>query len=498
MSPLESFEDSSSPLTQIGKDMLFYLPAKIVPVMANFLGIAAYTRLLAPREYGWYALLTATFSFVHALAFGWAGYVIWRYFEKHKNDQNLTQFLSTVVVMLVVLFLVVAPLWYLITMFLSPYLETRLTSLLRVGILVLGAQVGFSMMLTILQVNRQSLKYSLYVSVNALGTLLLAVGLIYFLSLGVEGILWATVIFMGGISGLELSQFCKNWRISPFSFSVSLLGKQLAFGLPQIGISVGVLVLSMFDRYMIEAFRSTEEVGIYTAAYTVADKSIQIPLSIFTLAALPVIVQTFENKGEEETRLLFKRLFSLYLIILVPAVFGIAALSQDIGEVLLGQSFQSGSAVLPWVAGGAFFFGLSQYTNASFQLKEKPHLLLYLILMASLLNIMLNLALIAPMGILGAGYGTLITYFVYFAVSYVISERFFPLLFPWQAMSKSVLASIGMYLILQLGLINLTSKIQSLVLNIAIGALSYSTMLMILKEQTLWRILKRLNHRGNA
>jgi len=111
---------------------------------------------------------------------------------------------------------------------------------------------------------------------------------------------------------------------------------------------------------------------------------------------------------------------------------------------------------------------------------------------------MLNLALIAPMGILGAGYGTLITYFVYFAVSYVISERFFPLLFPWQAMSKSVLASIGMYLILQLGLINLTSKIQSLVLNIAIGALSYSTMLMILKEQTLWRILKRLNHRGNA
>lgn len=492
---VRNHEVASSPLKEIARDVLFYIPGRLVPVITGFLGVAAYTHLLGPKEYGLYTLISITISFVHAFGFTWVGYIIWRYFEKYKNEQHLPQFLSTVGTILAILFLVVALLWYLVTIFYSQNFEPHFTSLLTIGILVLGAQVGFNMALTILRVNRQSFRYSVYTSVNALGTLLLAVGLIYFSRWGAEGILWASIIFMGGLFALEFRQFYRKWRISPFYFSSSLLRKLAGFGLPQIGISVGALILSIFDRYMIEAFRSTEEVGIYSASYTVADMGIQIPLNILMLAALPVIVQTFEKKGEEKTRLLFKRLFSLYMIILVPAVFGIATLSQEIVGVVLGRPFHSAAVILPWVAGGSFLFGFSQYSNTPFQLKAKPLLLLYLIVMAAILNIALNFILIPPLGILGAAYATFIAYFVYVVISYVIINRIFPLFFPWQTLTRSVLASIGMYGILQLGIIDLTPKMLNLMLHIALGAFSYFIMLMFLKEQTLW-VLLRYMHRS--
>jgi O-antigen/teichoic acid export membrane protein len=488
--------DSSPSLHRIGRDVLIYLPAKVIPAATGIFGIAVYTRLLGPKEYGMYALTEATVSLVYGVVFGWVGYVVWRYFGKYRNEQNLTPFLSTVATAVTVLFFMVAPLWHLSALFLSSYFdfEARLLSLLKLGLLVLGARVAYSATLTVLQVSGQSSKYALYSSVHALGSLFLAVGLIYFLSWGAEGILWATVIFMGGVFGVELGQLYKSWPMSPRYFSRGLFCKLVAFGLPQIGISLGALVLSVFDRYVIEVFRGPEEVGIYSAGYIVAEMSIQIPLSILMLATLPVIVQTFENQGEEETRGLFKRLFALYLILFVPAVFGVAALSQPIVEVLLGQPFHPAAPILTWVAAGVLCFGFSQYSNIPFQLKERPDLLLYLIVASGALNAILNLVLVPPLGMLGAAYATFVAYSLYCIFSYAISDKVFRLLFPWQTLGKSISASLGMYLILDLGIVHVTSKVLMLLMNIALGALVYLTLLIILKEQSLrdLRILKKV------
>lgn len=483
---VRSTEDLGSPFGQIGRDLPLYIPARLIPAMTGLLGVAAYTRFLEPKEYGWYALITSTISFVHALAFSWVGYVIWRYFEKYRAEQTLHRFLSTVAIAPTIVFLSAAVVWYLATVFLSQHFESRFVFLLRLGILVLGAQVGYNFVLTILQVNRESLRYSLYTSATAVGTVLLATGLIYVLRWGAEAILWASAVSMGTVLASEVNRrFRKRWPVSHFFPLRSVVSKLATFGLPQVGILVGAFVLSIADRYMIEAFRSTDEVGVYSAGYTLAEMSIHAPLSIVTLAALPVIVWTFENRGEEETRLLLERITGLCVILLVPAVVGIATLAGGIVDVVFGDSFQAARGVLPWVAGGTFLFGLSQYTNLSFQLKERPRLLLYPIFGAGLLNIVLNVVLIPPLGILGAAYATFIAYAVYFVVSYVVSTRVLPFLFPWRVLAKCVLASIVMYLVLRLEPLGLTSKLVNLVVVFAAGVLSYFAALVALKEETL-------------
>jgi len=41
----------SSSFRQIGRDVLIYTPGKVVPAITGFLGIAAYTRLLDPKDH---------------------------------------------------------------------------------------------------------------------------------------------------------------------------------------------------------------------------------------------------------------------------------------------------------------------------------------------------------------------------------------------------------------------------------------------------------------
>jgi len=248
---------------------------------------------------------------------------------------------------------------------------------------------------------------------------------------------------------------------------------------------------------MIQYFLGTKEVGIYSAGYNMVSSSIDTLFGgVLMLAALPIIFQTFVQKGENETRSLLKGLLGIYLIILLPVVFGIAALSKDIVGVLLGESFQNTYIILPWVAVGIFFWGLTTYMIKSCELKEKTLYITYLMLFAGVLNIVLNLFLIPGFGIVGAGISTLAAYLCCFVTSLIISRKIFPIPFPWIVFGKSFLAASGMYLILSFRVFHHDAgNIGFLIADILLGAITYFAILVLLREKTLFSIsmyLKRL------
>ncbi len=165
---------------------------------------------------------------------------------------------------------------------------------------------------------------------------------------------------------------------------------------------------------MLKYFLNTDDVGIYSVSYNLASGAIQLPAAILLLATYPIIMETFTKNGEKETSLVLGKIFTLYFIFLTPAIFGIAALSKGIVNILLGNSFQAGYIVLPWVSAGIFCFGLTQYFYKPLELREKTKILSILVLLMAILNIILNLFFIPTFGILGAAVGTLCACFVEF------------------------------------------------------------------------------------
>lgn len=483
---------SISALKEIGKDALWYIPAKVIPVLAGLTGIVIYTRLLNPTEYGTYILVMTTVAMCHTFGFTWTGYVLWRYFENYKKDNNLSSFFSTIFTIICGIFFVVALLWYSATIFLSVYMSRGDSYLFRIGVAVLGSQILFSFILEVLRVTKQSKKYSIYSTSTALGVLLLVLCLCYKHICSAENILISNAIVYGVASILAMKQFSAYYGIKIPYISKIVRNKIFTFGMPQIGIATGAVVLSIADRYIIRVFMGSEAVGIYAVGYSIADLSIQLPLSALTLAAVPTIVSTFENKAEEEVSKLFNKVISMYFVFLLPVVFGIIALSRDITNIISGKAFQQAHIILPYVVVGVFFFGLTQLINLPFQLKEKPKVLMYVLYLSAFLNIAMNLFMVPQFGLIGAAYSTLIAYCIYYFISYKIVVKIFTLAFPWQIFVKALFASIIMYFAMMLFANISLPDIIFVICKVLLGIISYFSALFVFREQLIWSCLRFL------
>jgi len=486
---VDNAEKISFPIISVAGDAFRYIPSRIIPALGGFLSIAIYTRFLGPRDYGLYTLVTVTISML-SVVFVWINKPSMRYFEEYKRKNALSGFISTSIASLIFLFFVIALIWYALIAILKRHIDRDFAYLLKIGVFVLIAEVGYFFVLTILQAERKSLKYSVYTSINTIGKLLVAICLLWLFSLGPQSILWAILLVTGGLFCLELASFFRRWSIKISRYSKSQIKRFASYGFPLIGESIGMLILAVSDRYMIQYFLGPKEVGIYSAGYNMV-ASIMDSLfgGILMLAALPVIFQTFEHKGEVETRSLLKDLLSIYSIILVPVVLGIAALSKSIVGVFLDKSFQNTYIILPWVAGGILFWGATTYVIKSFELREKTLYITYLVLFAGGLNILLNLFFIPVFGIIGAGLSTLASYLCCFIASLVASRRIFLISFPWISFGKSFLAATGMYLILSFGLPARLTNVGLLIIYIFFGMASYFAILALLREKTFLRIL---------
>ena len=478
---------NSSPIKEIIKDARFYAVARIVPSILGFIAIVIYTRILSPEEYGLYILVITVISIVAAISFEWLNKSILRYFEESKKNKDLSRFISTTFCALLSTIIISLILWYVGIYLLKNHFSNTFLIMLKLGGLIILTQGIYTFILSVQQSSRKSHKYTTYSILNALGKLLIAIFFISLLHSGPKGILAGMIISSGSISIYGILNLCKKYKIKFVDFSKKLFKKFISYGYPLIGLSLASYILSSVDRYMIKYFLNTSEVGIYSANYGLASGIIQPFLAILLISAYPIIMETFENKGEAETSYVLNKTLSIYFIILIPIVFGITILSKNISSILLGESFQKGYIILPLIALGTFLFGLTQYFYKPFELKDKTKTLSFLVFGAVIVNVILNLFFIPMFGILGAAYATLISYGCYLLSTYLISKKIFQWQFPIKTAIKSILASIFMCIVLYLILPLYQINIFSLILKTLIGATSYFMAILLTKEKNTLR-----------
>lgn len=479
-----------SPTRAFGKDALKYVPAQISLAIISFFSVVVYTRLLNPEQYGDYILVIVTTTIVSSTIFGWVNQSGIRYLEESKEKNLLAQFFSTSLISLLALLLIVIPLWYCTVIIFKKTWSIAFIRLLQIGGVVLISQTGYSFLLILLRADRRVFKYGLYVVLNSLGAFFIAIGLIKFMKFGSGGILVGMIVSSGTFFLLELVHLQKHYPIKVSKYSINMLKKFASYGIPMVGVSIGGLIMAVADRYMIRYFMASEAVGIYSASYSLGQKSVQGIADILMLAAFPVILQTFVRKGEEKTGTLIKNLIGIYFVALVPVIFGGAILSKDLVGTILGKSFRGASAILPWVMGGTFCERLALYCGASLKLKEKTSSLLFIWIVGAAINIVLNVFWIPLFGVFGAAYATLAAYFTCLVVIWIVGCKFLSFGFPWQSLWKAISAALGMALILKVGFSDLPIKAGYLILKIVFGASIYFILLGVLREKFFLKILR--------
>ena len=417
---------------------ILYFFARLVPGIVNFAAIILFTRLLVPDEYGQYALVVAAVGLGNALLFRWIRVALLRYLPAYEGRESVL--LSTLLVSyltLAVFSLAAGVIGWMI------WQDALLGRLLLFGIVLLLCQAWFDINLQLVRARLMPVRYGVLLMSKALVGLAVGVALAY-MGWGVWGPL------VGVMTGAVLPAvvvYGRYWGGAQWQLFDRETAKQvLIYGMPLAVTFMLGLVVSSSDRFLLGFYMGADAAGQYAVGYDLAQQTIGLLMVVVNLAAAPLVIKALEGFGEEAAR---QRLVGNAVglcVIGFPAAAGMIMVGPNISEVFLGEKFRMSAAMLiPWVAVGALLGGLKAfYFDLSFQLGKRTQQQVVVVLIAAVVNVVLNMWWIPLFGLLGAAYATVVAYGLALYLSWLLGRRIFPLPLPFDQIAKIVMATLGM------------------------------------------------------
>jgi O-antigen/teichoic acid export membrane protein len=252
----------------------------------------------------------------------------------------------------------------------------------------------------------------------------------------------------------------------------------LLFGLPMLASLLVDFFLSTSDRYIINYFLSSREVGLYSPAYSLGTFIRFIP-SIY-IYVMPVYLSKLVDGGlEDEAKRMVNWSLKLFFVVSIPFVCGAALFGKPVLELFANKDVASASAyVLPIVAVATVFYGLNVIIGEILFLKLKTKRILFANGISAAVNISLNIVLIPIFRDINvAAMTTLVGYLVAFIAMRreIRSVPYFALDVPFalKVAMVSVLAAAAAYGMTVIGLEERTGMILSLTVYIGVLSLLY-------------------------
>ena len=455
----------------------------VVPAVVGIIALPVITRLFSPRDYGNYILVLATVSLSSTIAVAWLASSTARFFPIYKLRNQVEKFHSTLLklalISIAAVFFVVLGILFLA----QSHISASLFSLIRIGLLLFTATSFFRLLISVLRAKRQGVQYTFFSIWRSIAGLILGVTFVVFFHFGAEGLL------LGSLLSIMIA-IPLLWRISlgkpsfrKGNIRSSISWEVAKFGIPATAINLLTWVLSLSDRYILEFFRGSWEVGIYSASYAISEHSIFLIVSLFLLSSRPIEYSIWEKQGIEASRVYTKKLTRYYLLIGLPAVVGLSLLAKPIVGILVASEYQVGYGIIPIVASGAFFVGISNIFSVGLGFHKRTDLLMFCYLGGGSLNIGLNFLFVPKYGYVGAAITTFISYACAALLVIVVSRPFFIWEFPFKSLAKVACASAIMGMVVyHIGGSLTSSTLLNLMLGILVGVVVYSLMLSLLRE----------------
>ncbi len=417
---------------------LRYGLARGVSGLLNFLALALFTRLLGREGYGHYALAIASVGLGYAVLYQWLSLATLRLLNTDLAPRPVFQravigsYLKVSTAVLVgatVALLAGPPGW------------PRPTIVLCALLLVVQAWHEINLMLA--SADSNPLRYGMMTAGRALGSLLVG-GALAFLGLGFTGVLAGACIgFL--VPGLWAAKSAWIWSARGPDPG-ALEGSLLRYGAPLVITYLLDFVISSSDRLLIGALRGPGPAGTYAAAYDLAQQPIWTLMMVVNLAAYPLAVAAIDSGDRQAFEAHGRRHLGMLLMVCLPVAAGLWVLAPGITLLVLGGAFADESAgLLPIIALAVVLGGLkAYYFDLSFQLGRSTIHQVRVVLVAALVNLLLNLLLIPTLGARGAALATLCAYAVSLALSIALGRRVLRLPIPVMDVVRILGATAGM------------------------------------------------------
>lgn len=208
------------------------------------------------------------------------------------------------------------------------------------------------------------------------------------------------------------------WRQKKPVFRAEYAKYAVRYSIPLIPHGISQVVLSQFDRIMIQNMVGSAQAGIYSFGYTIFS-IINVTASSLDNVWGPWFYEKMAQGKYEDIRKNSSKYAFGMLMFSGMVMLGTPELVKILGAK---EYWDAMYTVIPVVVGGYFTF-LYTFPSSVEYFYEKTKYIALGTGMAAIINILLNYIFINKFGYVAAAYTTLVTYLLYFIFHYVIAWK---------------------------------------------------------------------------
>jgi O-antigen/teichoic acid export membrane protein len=223
-------------------------------------------------------------------------------------------------------------------------------------------------------------------------------------------------------------------------FDRELLREMNRFGVPLMPTAIFLWITNFSDRIFLAKLADTTEVGLYSVGVRIASAMVLL-LTAFRLA-WPAFAYSIDD--DNEARRTYAYVLTYLLVVTTWVATGLALLSPWIVEWLAAPAFESASRVVGPLAFGAVAFGGYMVVAIGIGRSRRTQFNWVVTGAAAVVNVVLNLALIPPYGMMGAAVATIAAYATMFAGMSWWSQRIYHVPYQWRRVVTAMLAGIAL------------------------------------------------------
>jgi O-antigen/teichoic acid export membrane protein len=474
---------------RITRDLLTYLPGNALPALAAFITVPIYTHLFPPAAFGNYALAGAAADFlVLGIATGF-GQAAVRFFSAYQLKNTLSNYFIVLFGSVGLITLAVAAASAGILVVFRSLIPSDLYPLLWAALALFVVSAFFSTLMDVLRGQEKSRWFTGFTIGASFGGIIFALILVLVFRVGIGGLIWGQtlglllpIIPLGWLTTRSVTIRAAHLNAADF--------KQLwAFALPFTIGNIAFWSLNLSDRYFVELFRGSYDVGLYSVANKISWRTVQLLVNLFFLVPAPMLSRLWEERGRQATEEVLTAFTRIFFLMLIPAVVGLTAVAAPLVRLLADKAYFGGYPAIWLVACASMALGLSDLGSIGCMVANRTRLIARNQILAAVTNMILNLILIPAYGFMGAAWSTLLSFLLLAGLQAISSTRFLTWRWPvkslWRVLGASAAMAVSV-LLLQAGLRSDTTIWQavSLLLSVTVGVLIYASVLWALGEIT--------------
>lgn len=271
----------------------------------------------------------------------------------------------------------------------------------------------------------------------------------------VIGILWQTSSLVGAIWAFVVVMFVFNLVLSVIFLPKHLTWPQpsnftyyLRYSLPMVPKDLSGRILHDADKFLILFFLGPTATGIYAVAYSASSIFTSVT-TVFNSTLYPNVTHAWDNGEFDQLRRFYTTILRWYWILALPAIAGLALLAVPILRLLSTASIaHQGVVLVPVLAIGFALQGLEFPLSYPLTAVEQTRTIAIITIVAVVINLLLNIALIPVVGVIGAAIATAVAFATRTVLLFMAVTNHLPIPLPIVGPVKSSIATVVMTIFL--------------------------------------------------